>query len=264
MASLIRIVKRRFGLIWQKHRARVGPAAFFDPLGTSQFELLKILGLRPDSYVLDVGCGALSAAKHLIPYLEPRHYFAIEPQQWLIDAGLRHEVSARTAREKQPSFNNNDQFDLSLYGQQFDFLLAHSIFSHTSQAQMRKALSETKKVLRPGGIFAVSYVSGDSNYEGDVWVAPGVTIFTPAKMEELAAEAGLAVAPTKWPHFPKPMVAQTWLVVFHPQNAARATELVAAVNQRAATYRIIPDVEGPAWYRERARRRAQSQFASPR
>jgi len=214
--------------------------------------------------VLDIGCGALAAGKHLIPYLEPRHYFAIEPQQWLIDAGLRYEVSARTAREKQPSFNNNDQFDLSLFGQEFDFLLAHSIFSHTSQAQMRKALGEANKVLRPGGIFAVSYVSGDSNYEGDVWVAPGVTIFTPAKMEELAAEAGLAVAPTKWPHFPTPNGAQTWLVVFHPQNAARAAELVAAVNQRAATYRIIPDVEGPAWYRERARRRAQSQFASPR
>lgn len=238
------MAKRQLGIIWPKHKTRVGTGSWYDPLGQSQIDLLKIFGLRPEHYVLDIGCGSLAGGKHLIPYLEAGHYFAIEPQQWLIDAGIKYELGRKNFRLKRPTFSNDDQFNLSLFGRQFDFLLMHSIFSHATQAQIRKALSETVKVLRPTGVFATSYVKGETDYQGDKWVAPGVCEYTPKRMEELVNESGLKMMATDWPH-----PGQVWIVVFHPENAAFVAERVKAVNEQAKKVVLRPDPEGPSWYR---------------
>jgi SAM-dependent methyltransferase len=221
----------------------------FDPLGMSQIELLKIFGLRSDHYVLDIGCGALAGGKYLIPYLEPGHYFGIEPQQWLIDAGIKYELGRRNLDLKRPVFSNDDEFNLSLFGQQFDFLLAHSIFSHATQVQIQKALHEAAKVMRPSGVFATSYMKGETDYHGDVWLVPGVCEYTPKRMEEFVTESGLRMIATAWPH-----TGQVWLAVFHPENAAFVAERVKAVNEHAKKVVLRPDPEGPAWYRAMVKR----------
>ena len=39
------------------------------------YDFLRRHHLRPDQYVLDVGCGSLSAASRLLPYMHPHHYW---------------------------------------------------------------------------------------------------------------------------------------------------------------------------------------------
>jgi methyltransferase family protein len=174
--SFKRRLKRRLGLLPPKYKSFVvGSAENYETMGRSQFEMLSFWGLRADHHLLDIGCGSLSGGRFAIKFLAPGHYCGIEPQQWLIDEGVRHQLGRAMLATKRPGFSNDTGFNLSLFGRQFDFMVAHSILSHTSQAQMRQLFSEAGKVMPTGAIFLASYVEGDSDYSGAEWVYPGVT-----------------------------------------------------------------------------------------
>jgi hypothetical protein len=215
-----RRLMRRLGLLPPKYKSFVvGSAENYETMGRSQFEMLRFWGLREDHYLLDIGCGSLSGGRFAIKFLAPGRYCGIEPQQWLIDEGIRHELGPAVMASKCPEFSNDTGFNLSLFGRQFDFMVAHSILSHTSQAQMRQLFSQAGKVMPAGSIFLASYVEGESDYSGEEWVYPGVTRYTFAAVESLAREHGLRCAVANWPHPGR----QRWLVFYHAINE----ELVA-------------------------------------
>jgi cyclopropane fatty-acyl-phospholipid synthase-like methyltransferase len=58
-------------------------------------------GLKPEHYLLDIGCGSLRGGVHFIAYLEPRHYFGIDKDEQLLEAG-RGEIQ-QLGLEKKPS-----------------------------------------------------------------------------------------------------------------------------------------------------------------
>jgi len=122
------------------YRSYVGPPENYDVAAAMQFNLLTFLGLRDDHYLLDVGCGSLRAGRLFIPYLRAGRYFGVEPEQWLIEEGIQNEIGQDLIRIKQPKFSNDTNFTLSVFGQQFDFILAQSVFSHASQTHMRRCL----------------------------------------------------------------------------------------------------------------------------
>lgn len=192
------------------YRNYVGSEDKYDLLGAMQFNLLTGLGLREHHRLLDIGCGSLRAGRLFIPYLQAAHYFGIDPNQWLIDDGIANNVGADLARIKQPRFSNNADFDLSGFGETFDFLLAQSIFTHTSAAQVRACLAQVKRVLAPGGVFAVDYFEGAASYAGDDWVYPGVVEFALADLQAWTRDAGLQLQPIRCLH-PNGM---RWAVVF--------------------------------------------------
>ena len=109
------------------YRAFVGPPDDYDLLGALQFSLLTALGLREHHYLLDIGCGSLRAGRLFIPYLLPERYFAIEPERWLIDEGIRLEIGQAQVDIKKPTFSQESDFTLSCFGRSFDFLMAQSI-----------------------------------------------------------------------------------------------------------------------------------------
>jgi hypothetical protein len=74
------------------YRSFVGPADQYDLIGAAQFALLYALGLRAEHDLLDIGCGSLRAGRMLISYLEPRRYVGVEPERWLIDQAVEHEI----------------------------------------------------------------------------------------------------------------------------------------------------------------------------
>jgi hypothetical protein len=191
------------------YRAFIGPPEKYDLVAAMQFNLLTHLGLREFHYLLDIGCGSLRAGRLLIPYLMPAHYFGIEPEQWLVEQGLQNELGQDIVRIKKPVFNYEAQFDCGKFGQAFDFVLAQSVFSHASQAQIRKCLSNVQVCMRPNGIWAATFVRGTSDYNGQEWVYPGCVTYTIERMKLLAAESGLEAAPIDWPH-PN---GQTWLLL---------------------------------------------------
>src|SRR5271169_3068223 len=76
------------------YRAYVGPPEDYDLISAMTFNLLTSLGLRQNHALLDIGCGSLRCGRLFIPYLNAGNYTGIEPNQWLIDEGIRREVGA--------------------------------------------------------------------------------------------------------------------------------------------------------------------------
>lgn len=191
------------------YRAFVGPAEKYDLVGAMEFNLLTFLGLREHHFLLDIGCGSLRGGRLFIPYLLPGRYFGIEPEQWLIEEGIKNELGEDIIRVKQPVFSNDKNFTLSIFNRKFDFLLAQSIFSHASQRQIRRCLSEAKKTMKPTSIFAATFVKGEENYRDDGWVYPGCVTYTLEHIIDLVEEQGLICKSLDWSHPNQ----QMWIVI---------------------------------------------------
>ena len=182
------------------YRGYVGPHEKFDLLSANQFNLLTFLGLREDHYLLDIGCGSLRVGRLLIPFLLPERYHGIEPEQWLIDEGIRNELGRDILEIKKPVFSNDDDFTLSIFNRKFDYILAHSIFSHASEQQIRKCLSEARKVMTPTSLFIATFAKGRENYFGNEWVYPGFVMYTEEHMHTLFQEQKLVSTVLRWSH----------------------------------------------------------------
>src|SRR5258707_7928951 len=113
------------------YRAFVGPPGDYDLVAAMTFNLLTTLGLRQHHSLLDVGCGSLRVGRLLIPYLNQEKYFGIEPNEWLVQEGIRHEIGETLLQIKRPKFFFSDSpAALSAAGVAFNFAVAQSIFNH--------------------------------------------------------------------------------------------------------------------------------------
>lgn len=208
--------------IGAKHpRAFVGAAEGYDIMAATQFSIMTLLGLRQDDYLLDIGCGSLRGGRLFIPYLQPERYHGIEPEAWLVEHGIENEVGRNLIEIKRPVFSDNNEFRLTIFDQQFDFLLAQSIFSHASRSQIASCLEEARKVMAPGALFVATFLMGEEDYTGGSWVYPGCVTYTLDTMRALGKEQGLACRAIDWPHAAQ----QTWLIFAHEENAEQIPDL---------------------------------------
>jgi len=221
------------------YRSYVGPPENYDVAAAMQFNLLTFLGLRDDHYLLDVGCGSLRAGRLFIPYLRPGRYFGVEPEQWLIEEGIQNEVGRDLIRIRQPKFSNDPDFTLTAFGQQFDFILAHSVFSQSSQTQMRRCLSEAKKAMQPSGMLAATYFKGDANYVDEEWIHAGRSSFRPDLMDRLAGEQALVCKHLDWPH----PHGQSW-VVFATSSGASSLPDLTGIGKYISYPDMVPWTHG--------------------
>jgi hypothetical protein len=152
LRTLKRRLMRRIGLMPPKYKSFVlGSAENYDSMGRNQFELLRFFGLAEQHHLLDIGCGSLSGGRFAIRLLAPGHYFGIEPEGWLVEEGIRHEIGRSLLESKRPTFSNDANFNLGLFGRRFDYVIAHSILTHASQAQIRILFNETARVMAERG-----------------------------------------------------------------------------------------------------------------
>jgi hypothetical protein len=172
------------------YRAYVGPPERYDVVAAMQFNLLTSLGLRDYHSLLDIGCGSLRLGRLAIPYLRPRRYFGLEPQVWLIEEGVARECGNDLIMLKQPRFEHNDDFRLTVFGRRFDYLIAQSIFTHAAPDQIRRCLVEAKASMHDGSVFVANFIQG-TDYEGSRWFYPGCVTYTEPTMRALAGQAGL-------------------------------------------------------------------------
>src|SRR5436190_8400701 len=117
-----------------------GPPELFEAAGRESLIVLLEHGLTPESTVLDIGCGVLRAGRWIIPLLEPEHYCGIEPQQEMVDRGLREFLPQEIARAKRPRFDSNDRFDFAVFDVRFSHFLARSVWTHASKPQVETML----------------------------------------------------------------------------------------------------------------------------
>jgi SAM-dependent methyltransferase len=139
----------------RKHRKRVGGQ--WAVMGPLQREFMIARGLQPHHRLLDVGCGALRAGSHFVDYLEPGHYYGIDINESLIDAGYTRELPERLReRLSRDHLRVTDRFDCD-FGVQFDYAIANSVFTHVSLNHVRLCLYRVGRQLAPRGRFYASY-----------------------------------------------------------------------------------------------------------
>lgn len=190
------------------YMAYVGPPTQYNFMGATQFRLLCTLGLRADHSLLDFGCGSLRAGRLMIGYLNECRYFGIEPNKWLIEEAINHQVGKDLIRLKKPQFDHNSDFETDVFSQQFDFIIAQSIFSHTGSDLINIALRNFKDSLKPNGLIAATFIEGKAECDGNGWVYPSCVTYRPSTIRQFAEEAGLAVIRIPWYH-PR----QTWYLL---------------------------------------------------
>ncbi len=224
------------------YREFVGSPDKFDLIAAWQFNLLAVLGLREHHFLLDLGCGSLRSGRLLIPYLLPGRYFGIEPERWLIEGVIKNELGEDMVRIKRPVFSDNNDFTLSIFNREFDFILAYSVFSHASQQQIRRCLSEAKRVMTSTSIFVATFIKGEEDYAGSEWVYPECVTYTVEHMISLVEEQGFICKLIDWPS-----TIQTWMLIVSPENEGNIPQLMDMAK--------LPDLRNElAFYRDRLSR----------
>lgn len=150
----------------EQHRKSVGGR--WDEVGHLQFDYLVGKGLMPDSYLLDVGCGALRGGVHFVRYLEPGHYFGIDVNSSLLRAGLEHELPQAGLDGRLPAENlrATERFECD-FGVSFDFALAQSLFTHLPLNHIRLCLYRLAQVMQPGGRLYATFFEIPENHPFD-------------------------------------------------------------------------------------------------
>ena len=195
------------------YRAYVGPPEDYDLIAAMTFNLLTTLGLRQHHSLLDVGCGSLRIGRLLIPYLNRGKYFGLEPHQWLVEAGIKHELGEEVVQIKRPTFFFTDSPDaLTQKRISFDFALAQSIFSHCGLDLIRGWLSAISRSLARDGALVATFLPDEKDSAKTGWVYPECVKYRSATLERSAAEANLRFQILDWKH-PR----QTWALFAGPK-----------------------------------------------
>lgn len=208
------------------HRAYVGPPKDYDLIAAHAVGLLFAAGLRETHKLLDVGCGSLRVGRILILYLRPGNYFGIEPNRWLVEAGIEQELGRDLVELKQPSFSYISDFSTQSFGARFDYALAQSIFSHTFPDLMAKGLEEVARALAPDGVLLATFFEGEPAPRESGWFYPGVVPYRWEEVWRATDEAGLVARRVRWAH-----PSQSWFVAGPPSAREKVIEL---------SYRVAP------------------------
>lgn len=135
----------------------IGRGDEWESHGLMQLEFLKSQGLKPEHYLLDVGCGPGRAARRLVPYLDPGHYVGVDISPACL-AYAKQLAATEGWASKNPIFLKDGALDATapLAGE-FAYVWAHSVFTHLPPEQIFKMIGNAARGLRPGGQFLFTY-----------------------------------------------------------------------------------------------------------
>lgn len=126
-------------------------------IGEAQFEFAKSQGLLPDDKMLDIGCGDLRGGRYAIDYLQSERYAGIDISEQAIE-DARKNVSKWGLESKEPILLTNYNLKFTEFEEnEFDFVLANSVWTHLPKSEIRECLEHIGRVLHPDGIFCPSF-----------------------------------------------------------------------------------------------------------
>jgi SAM-dependent methyltransferase len=225
------------------YRAYVGPPEDYDLIAAMTFNLLTTLGLRQHHTLLDIGCGSLRIGRLLIPYLNRGKYFGLEPHQWLVEAGIKHELGEEVVQIKRPTFFFSDSPDTVTRAKvSFDFALAQSIFSHSGLDLIKGWLSAVSRSLAQGGALVATFLPGEEDSPHTGWIYPECVNYRRATLERAAAEVNLRFQILDWKHPRRhgrlccaSLINMVWDQLFHLTSARNA---LSRLKCRSCDWRI--------------------------
>ncbi len=112
----------------------------WETIGQLQFDFLLEHGLKPDSYLLDVGCGTFRLGHLAIPYLKRKHYFGIDSNTSALEYGRRRKLKGLLGRSPYiAEVRLGRQFvDLIavLKHNAFDYVWIHALLDHLNMQEI--------------------------------------------------------------------------------------------------------------------------------
>ena len=140
------------------YKSFVGPLMLWDVDGKLQLDFLSQKGLRPNSTMLDMGCGSLRFGQHAVQYLEAERYFGIDVNSQVLTLG--YDELSTSLRRKLPRDHLlvTSHYDASHWGSnRFDFAISASLWTHLSLSEIERCLVGVKGGMRKGGRFYASF-----------------------------------------------------------------------------------------------------------
>ena len=233
----------------------------FDANGIVLRELLIQYGLRPEHFLIDVGCGSGRLAAPLSQYLTGR-YLGIDIVPELV------EYAAKLVNRDDWRFEPAAGFTIPAGDAEADIVCFFSVFTHLLHEQSWLYLAEAKRVLKPGGRIVLTFIEfamehhwilfedsirhvDDSRQPLNVFISRDA-IFLWARRLGLQVEL---VRESVAPHIPLP----------HPIrfDDGRVVEGLASLGQSIAVLRVPPARDESPSPPEDARRDAKHEPRDP-
>ena len=152
----------------ERRHSLVGPVYLWKMKRDFQIEYLKSVGLKPDHYLLDLGCGTLRGGIPIIKYLQKGHYVGIESREHILDEGkkelLRYELN-----DKEPLLILSDDIATITLNINFDFIFAFSVLIHMEDKILNDCLDFVQRHLKNSGVFYANVNIGeqeDGSWQG--------------------------------------------------------------------------------------------------
>lgn len=178
-------------------------------IGQLQFDYAVSHGLKPEMRMLEIGCGNLRAGRLFIEYLEPGHYYGLDISPDILLAA-EETVAEFDLGAKLPHLTLVKDLKLSfLPDATFDFVHAHSVFSHSPIEVIDECLAHVGRVMTPTGFFDFTFdrTGGDEHH-----VLREDFYYRTETLVALAAKHGL-----------KATYMTDWEDTGHPQSKIRVT-----------------------------------------
>jgi hypothetical protein len=148
----------------------------------------------------------------MIPYLNQGKYFGVEPNEWLVEEGIKRELGKTLLQIKRPTFFFSDSPEtIAQANIPFDFALAQSIFSHCGLDLIKPWLSAISRALGHEGALVATFLIADKDSAQTGWIYPDCVNYRPATLEHAAEEVNLRFEILNWKH-PR----QTWALFAAP------------------------------------------------
>ena len=199
------------------YRAYIGPPKDYDLISASVFNLLTCFGLKETHKVLDIGCGSLRNGRLIIPYLDKNNYYGIEPNEWLIQDGIKYEIGESILEIKKPKFSFTDYIPNNFNN--FDFVFAQSIFSHTGLDLFEKYIESVSLKIKSNGIFLFTFLSSEKDDTFKGWLYPGCTSFKIETIKDIGKKFNFYSKPIKYFH-PR----QQWMIFYKDESISKFLE----------------------------------------
>jgi SAM-dependent methyltransferase len=135
----------------------------FDGMGRRQLDWLISEGLDPEDTLLEIGCGIFRAGKHFIEYLDRKKYIGMEISEETIQVGLDR-LNNQMIQTKKPTIYNNSNLQLGEIGTHVDFIIAHSVFSHTPEEVIRECFKNLHKIMNKDSNFYFTFFDDGVNF----------------------------------------------------------------------------------------------------
>ena len=158
-----RRIQRKLGSIIdpkQKRHTHVGAPELWKKSRDFQIKFLKDVGLTPEDYLLDIGCGTLVGGIPIIHYLKKGHYYGVETRSSVLEEA-RKELLESKLTHKMPVLLSEDISSVNIE-RKFNYVWAHSVLIHLKNEILEDCFAFVSNHLSEQGKFYAT----DDMYDG--------------------------------------------------------------------------------------------------